>query len=68
MGKDIVHHGTLTSSIAGSRTPEGVIAVLSLHHEGAARAIGHACTTKLYQIHAIKSRIKWIDRPHCLML
>ncbi len=42
MGKNIIHHSTLTSSIAGSRATEGVIAVLALHHEGTTTAISHA--------------------------
>ena len=42
MSKDIIHHSTLTSSIAGGRATEFIIAVLTLHHEGTATAVSHA--------------------------
>ena len=42
MSKDIIHHRTLTSSIAGSRATEFIIAVLALHHEGTTTAVSHA--------------------------
>ena len=42
VGKDIVHHRTLAGRIAGSRATEFIIAVLTLHHEGATTAVRHA--------------------------
>ncbi len=74
MSKDIIHHSTLTSSIAGGRTPEGVIAVLTLHHEGTATAVCHAdeqvtlCFVGLRQRHAIGlgERLQQICAGHIL--
>ncbi len=59
MSKDIVHHSTLTGRIAGGRATEGVIAVLTLHHEGTTTAVCHTneqvtlCFVGLRQRHAV---------------
>ena len=74
MSKDIIHHGTLTSGIAGGRAPEFIIAVLTLHHEGTATVVCHAdeqvtlCFVGLRQRHAIGlgERLQQICAGHIL--
>ena len=41
MGKNIIHHSTLTRRVAGSRATEFIVAVFTLHHEGTATAVSH---------------------------
>ncbi len=74
MSKDIVHHSTLTSSIAGGRATEFIVAVLTLHHEGTTTAVCHAdeqitlCFVGLRQRHAVglAERLQQIQAEYIL--
>ncbi len=41
VGEDIVHHSTLAGCIASGRAAKGIVAVLALHHQGAAAVVGY---------------------------